>query len=167
MDDFLTKPIRPAELLAAIARLAPASGVSRPVQPAAVEHISLLDPVAVLIACGDDEEALRRMCRALQTYLPDRLAEVGDALRGEVSPRLREAAHKLCALLFAFSTAAGDVASDLEDHAAQGRLEEARPLVEQLQTMAQELLGLADGLSLETLRHQAEADGDRNRTASP
>jgi CheY-like chemotaxis protein/HPt (histidine-containing phosphotransfer) domain-containing protein len=166
MDDFQTKPIRPAELLAAIDRLAPAPGASRPVQSAAGEPVSLLDPIAVLRACGDDEEMLRGMCRAFQTYLPDRLAEVGDALRGRDAPRLREAAHKLCPLLFAFSTAAGDVASDLEDHAAQGRLEEARPLVEQLEVMARELLRLADGLSLETLRQQAEAAGDRNRTAS-
>ena len=66
-----------------------------------------------------------------------------------------------------FPRVAGDVASDLEDHAAQGQLEEARPLVEQLETMAQELMRLAGGLSLETLRHQAEAAGDPNRTASP
>ncbi|MDB5307582.1 MAG: domain S-box protein [Gemmataceae bacterium] len=59
MDDFLTKPIRPADLLAAIDRLAPAPGVSRPVQPARVEPVSLLDPVAVRRACGDDEEALQ------------------------------------------------------------------------------------------------------------
>ena len=100
-------------------------------------------------------------------YLPDRLAEVGDALRDQDAPRLREAAHKLCALLFAFSTAAGDVASDLDDHAAQGRLEEARPLVEQLKVMAQGLLRLAACLSLETLRHQAEAAGDRERPDRP
>ena len=80
---------------------------------------------------------------------------------------MREAAHKLCALLSAFSTVAGDVASDLEDHAAQGRLEEARPLVEQLEAMARELLGLAGGLSLETLRHQAAAAGDPDQTAGP
>ena len=166
MDDFLTKPIPPAELLAAIDRLAPAPGVSRPVQPAAGEP-RLLDPVAVLTACGDDEEALRRMCQAFQTYVPDRLAEVGDALRGKDAPRLREAAHKLCGLLSAFSTAAGDVASDLEDQAAQGRLEEARPLVEQLEAMAQELLTLASGLSLETLRQQTGPADDPNRTASP
>ena len=120
MDDFLTKPIRPAELLAAIDLLAPAPGVSRPVQPAAGEPAGLLDPVAVLRACGDDEEALPGMCRAFQTYVPDRLAEVGDALRSRDAPRLREAAHKLCALLFEFSTAAGNAASDLEEHAAQG-----------------------------------------------
>ncbi len=167
MDDFQTKPIRPAELLAAIDRLAPAPGVSRLVQPAAGKPVRLLDPVAVLRACGDDEKGLQRMCRAFQTYLPNRLVELGDALRGGDAPRMREVAHKLCAQLYAFSTAAGDVASDLEDYAAQGRLEEARPLVAQLEGMARELLGLADGLSLETLRQQADAAGDRKRTASP
>ncbi|HEV3449470.1 MAG TPA: response regulator, partial [Gemmataceae bacterium] len=167
MDDFLTKPIRPAELLAAIDRLSPAPGVSRPVQPATAQPVSLLDPVAVLRACGDDEELLRVMYLKFQTYLPDQLAEVGDALRDQDAPRLREAAHKLCGVLFAFSTAAGDVASDLEDHAAQGWLEEARPLVEQLERMARGLLGLAGRLSLETLRQQAEVTGDRTRTASP
>ena len=167
MDDFLTKPIRPAELLAAIDRLAPAPGASRPVQPATGEPVSLLDPVAVLRACGDDEEVLRMMCRAFQTYVPKRLAEMGDTLRDRDAPRLREAAHKLCALLFAFSTAAGNVASDLEDHAAQGRLEEARPLMEQLEVMARELMRVVEGLSIETLRNQATAVGHPNSTAEP
>src|SRR5260221_13133985 len=101
------------------------------------------------------------MCNDLQTLAPGRLADVSGALRDQDAPRLREAAHKLCGLLFAFSTAAGDVASDLEDHAAQGRLEEARPLVEELERMARELLGLAGGLSLETLRRQAQGAGGR------
>ena len=52
----------------------------------------------------------------------------------------REAAHKLCGLLSAFSTAAGDVASDLEEHAARGQLDEAKPLVVQLEVMVQELI---------------------------
>src|SRR5204863_5445763 len=121
----------------------------------------------VLKACGDDAEALRGMCRSFETYLPVRFTEVGDALRAQDAPRLREAAHKLCALLFAFSTVAGNVASDLEDHAAQGQLEEAQPLVERLETMAQELMRLVGGLSLETLRHQAEATGDRQPDGQP
>ena len=148
MDDFLTKPVRPAELLAAIDRLVRAPGGSHGVSPPGPrdteERRHLLDPVALLTACGDDAEWLRGMCQDFQTYVPARLAEMGEALRDRDAPRLREAAHKLCALLSAFSTAAGDVASDLEDHAAQGRLEEARPLVEQLEAMARELLG-ADG----------------------
>jgi hypothetical protein len=52
---------------------------------------------------------------------------------------------------------AGGVASDLEDHAAQGRLEEARPLVGQLETMAQELMRAVNGLSLETLQRERSA----------
>ena len=168
MDDFLTKPIRPAELLAAIDRLVRAPGGSHGVSPPGSRDIEerrhLLDPVALLTACGDDAEWLRGMCQDFQTYVPARLAEMGEALRDRDASRLREEAHKLCALLSAFSTAAGDVASDLEDHAAQGRLEEARPLVDQLEAMARELLGLTGGLSLETLRHQAEATGDRELT---
>jgi hypothetical protein len=59
------------------------------------------------------------------------------------------------------------VASDLEDHAAQGQLEQARPLVGQLETMADELVRLASGLSLETLRPQTGLADDPNRTARP
>src|SRR5205807_5868807 len=93
------------------------------------------------------------MCQGFRTYAPAQLAEVSHALRERDAPRLRQATHKFCSLLFAFSTVAGNVASDLEDQAARGRLEEARPLVEQLETMTQELMRLAGGLSLETLRH--------------
>jgi hypothetical protein len=39
--------------------------------------------------------------------------------------------------------------------------------VEQLEVMARELLGLAGGLSLETLRHQAAAAGDPDQTVGP
>jgi CheY-like chemotaxis protein len=167
MDDFLTKPVSTAELFATIDRLVSAHRVSRPSQADAGERRSLLDPVAVLTACGDDAEGLRRMCQDFQAYAPARLAEVGDALRDRDAPRLRQAAHKFCALLFAFSTVAGNVASDLEDLAAQGQLEEAQPLVERLETMTQELLRLAGGLSLETLRQQAEATDDRQPAGQP
>jgi PAS domain S-box-containing protein len=152
VDDFLTKPICAAVLLAAIEHLVPAHGASQPAQMAAGERLGLLDPVTVLAACGDDAEALRGMCQTFENYLPVRLTEVGDALRAQDAPRLREAAHKLCGLLAAFSTTAGDVASDLEEHAVQGQLAEARPLVERLEAMTQELLPLVVGLSLETLR---------------
>jgi len=125
MDDFLTKPLRPAELLAAIDRLVRTPGRLHGVSPPGLrdseERRRLLDPDALPTACGDDAEWLRGMCQDFQTYVPARLAEVGEALRGRDASRLREAAHMLCALLYAFSTAAGDVASDLEDHAAHGR----------------------------------------------
>jgi hypothetical protein len=58
-------------------------------------------------------------------------------------------------MVAAFSTVAGGVASELEDRAAQGRLDAARSLVDQLETMGPELLRLASELSLNTLRDQA------------
>jgi hypothetical protein len=125
----------------------------------------LLDPVVLLDTCGDDAEGLREMCRDFRAYAPARLAEMGDALRDRDAPRLREAAHKLCGLLSAFSTVAGDVASDLEEQAARGHLDEARPLFEWLGTMGQELIRQMDGLSLESLRRQAGTADDPNRTA--
>jgi HPt (histidine-containing phosphotransfer) domain-containing protein len=100
-------------------------------------------------------DPMREMCQGFQTYLPRRLAEVTDALRNEDALQLRVAAHKLCGLLSAFSTVAGGVASILEDQAASGRLEECRPLVEQLQEMSRELVQQMDGLSIESLREQA------------
>jgi CheY-like chemotaxis protein len=155
MDDFLTKPVSSAALFAAIDRLVPAPQVPPQYQADAGERGSLLDPVAVLTACGDDAEGLRMMCQDFQAFAPAQLAEVADALRDRNAPRLLQAAHKFCPLLFAFSTVAGTVASDLEDHAAQGQFEEAQPLVERLETMTQDLMRLAGGLSLETLRQQA------------
>jgi HPt (histidine-containing phosphotransfer) domain-containing protein len=70
---------------------------------------------------------LRKMCRTLQARVPEHLAAIRDALGDQDAPRLREAAHKFCGMLSAFSTVAGDQAADLEDLAARGQLEEAPP----------------------------------------
>src|SRR5262249_18158265 len=130
MDDFLTKPISASELFGTIDRLLSVPSASPVVQSDVGENSNLRDPVAVLRVCENDPDGLRRICHDFQTYVPARLAELGNALREGDAKQLREVAHKLCSLLPAFSTMAGDVASDLEDHSAADRLEEARPLVE-------------------------------------
>jgi CheY-like chemotaxis protein len=158
MDDFLVKPIQAADLWAAIDRARP---------PADRPGPGLLDPSVLLAACGDDAVILEKICQAFRARLPDHMTAVQDALREGDMVRLREAAHKLCGMVAAFSTVAGSVASDLEDHAAQGQLDEARPLVERLETMADELVRLASGLSLETLRQQAGAADEHSRTPGP
>lgn len=152
MDDFLTKPISASGLLEAIDRLLPIPEAPPEVRSDTEANSSLLDPVAVLRICENDPEGLRRICLDFQTYLPARLAELEIALREEDVQKLREVAHKLCSLLPAFSTKAGDVASDLEDLSAEGRLEEARPLVKMLETMGTELMQVVAGLSIDTLR---------------
>ena len=178
MDDFLAKPIQAADLWTAIDRVlrkdeggrmkdeAEPSASSFILPPSSVGE-GLLNPRVLLAACGGDAAILERICQAFRARLPDHLTAVQGALRDRDTLRLREAAHKLCGMVAAFSTVAGDVASDLEDRAAQGQLEEARLLVEQLEVMGQQLLGLANGLSLETLRQQTGPAGDANRTGSP
>jgi HPt (histidine-containing phosphotransfer) domain-containing protein len=149
MDDFLAKPIRAADLWAAIGSVA-ARPLAEPAGP------GLLDPRVVLAACGGDDAVLRRIAQAFHASLPDHVTAVKDALRDRDAPRLREAAHKLSGMVATFSTVAGGVASELEDHAARGQLEEAPPLATRLETMAEELMRLVSGLSLDALYDQAE-----------
>jgi signal transduction histidine kinase/CheY-like chemotaxis protein/HPt (histidine-containing phosphotransfer) domain-containing protein len=157
MDDFLAKPIQAAGLWAAINRVVAA----RP--PAGRPRPGLLDPRVLLAACGGDAVILQKICQTFRDRLPDHLTAVQDALREADAARLREAAHKLCGMIAAFSTVAGGVASEIEDQAARGRLAEARPLVAALETMANDLMRLTGGLSLDDLRQAAEATDDPDR----
>jgi PAS domain S-box-containing protein len=163
MDDFLAKPIQATDLLAAINRLGVNGGVVSGERSENTTHhppftTHLLDPVVLRAACGGDAVILERICQALRAGLPEHLRAVQDALRERDTLRLREAAHKLCGMVAAFSTVAGEVASQLEDHAAQDQLEEAGALVAQLEVMAPELMRAVDGMALETLRG-AESGG--------
>jgi HPt (histidine-containing phosphotransfer) domain-containing protein len=152
MDDYLSKPVRAADLLAAIERAVLAQRVSDPPQAGSDGEMNLLDPVVLLAACGDDAEGLRGLCEDFQEFLPARSAEIAEAVKQQDARRLRDAAHKFCGLVSAFSTVAGQVAAELEDHAANGRLAEARALVWRLLVIAEELTRQVDGLSLERLR---------------
>ena len=161
MDECLTKPFTAADLWAAIDR------VLRTRPPRQPPRLDLLDPPVLLAACGGDPAMLRKMCRSLQSRVPEYLAAIRDALHDQDALRLREAAHKFYGMLSAFSTVAGDQAADLEDLAARGLLHEALPVVEQLDRCATELARLAGGLTVETLRKQAEPADDPNRAAGP
>jgi HPt (histidine-containing phosphotransfer) domain-containing protein len=161
MDDCLTKPFKAIDLWAAINRVLKARPPRKP------PRLDVLDPSVLLAACGGDPTMLGKMCRSLRTRVPEHLAAVRDALHHQDALRLREAAHKFCGMLSAFSTVAGDLAANLEDLAARGLLQEALPVVEQLDQCATELARLAWGLTVETLRKQAEATDDPNRAAGP
>jgi hypothetical protein len=147
IDDFLAKPVRAPELFAAVDRAVPAPPefrtegdpwINKKKGQLSPSGPGLLDPAALLAACGNDAEGLRGMCDDYRAYTPDRLVEVREALRDRNLPRLRKQAHKLCGLPSAFSTAADEVASDLEEHAIEGRFDAARPLLDRLETMARD-----------------------------
>jgi CheY-like chemotaxis protein len=145
MDDFLAKPIQAANLWAALDRVVAAH------TPKDLPGPSLLDPRVLLAACGGDAALLETICQTFRARLPDHIKAVRDALRDWDAPKLREAAHKLAGMVAVFSTVAGGVASDLENLAAQDQLEEARPVLARLDTMAEDLMRLVDGLSLDVL----------------
>jgi PAS domain S-box-containing protein len=165
MDEFLAKPIDAAHLWAAIDRvlrrdkgseLRDAGNTNLP--SAFVPHSSslpLLDPGVLLAACGGDAVILEKICQGFRARLPNQLQAVQVAFRERDERRLREAAHKLCGMVAAFSTIAGETASKLEDHAARGQLEEAQALVQQLERMVPELMHLTSCLSFESLVQEA------------
>jgi len=161
MDDFQTKPIRPADLLAAIDRVLSAHS-SRPSR-----RQDLLDAPVLLAACGGDPTLLGKMCQTLNARVPEHLAALREALRDQDPPRLREAAHKCCGMLSEFSTVAGDLAGGLEELAAGTQLDKAARVLEQLDTIAHELVKQVDGITVEALRRQAEGMGENHATAGP
>jgi HPt (histidine-containing phosphotransfer) domain-containing protein len=128
---------------------------------------SLLDAPVLLAACGSDATLLRRMCQTLTARAPEQLAALREALRDQDAPRLREAAHKCCGMLSEFSTAAGDLAGSLEELAAGTQLDKAAPILEQLETMAQDLVKQVDGITVEALRGLLQATGNLYGTAGP
>jgi CheY-like chemotaxis protein len=154
MDDFLAKPIRSDNLWVTIDRVLTAFPL------ADRRRLGLLDPRVLLAACGGHADILQAICEGLRACLPGELAAIRDALERADAPGLRESAHKLCGMVSASSTVVGSLASDLEDCAARRDLEGARPLVDQLESAAQELMGLVtNDLTVEWLRHEAGERG--------
>jgi PAS domain S-box-containing protein len=151
MDDFQTKPIRPADLLAAIDRVVSTQSSQRPGAG------DILDTPGLLAACGGEPTLLAKMCESLASRAPDHMATIEGALRDNDSHRLREAAHKACGLLSEFSSVAGDLASDLEHLASKGHFHEAQKVAETLSKRVAELLRLADGLTLDRLNAMGTA----------
>jgi PAS domain S-box-containing protein len=176
MDDFQTKPIRPADLLAAIDRVLrrnkgrgmenegmkdEGGGMKEESRSLSsliprLSSLPLLDAPVMLAACGGDPTLLRKMCQTLTARVPEHLAGLRETLRDQDGPRLREAAHKCCGMLSEFSTVAGDLAASLEELATGTQLEKAVPILEQLEMIAQELVKQIDGITVEALRQQAE-----------
>jgi CheY-like chemotaxis protein len=166
MDDYLIKPVRAAELFAAIDRTVwkdeggrmkdekehiSASGSSFIHYPSSFED-GLLDPAALLAACDGDAELLRKMCQNFRTYAPDRLAEVSEALRDRDGTRLREAVHKLGGMVSTFSATAAATAALLGRLGTKGKIEEAIQAHTRLTEMVGSLVAVSESLSVEELQ---------------
>jgi signal transduction histidine kinase/CheY-like chemotaxis protein len=169
MDDYLAKPVRAAELFAALDRVVAsrAGAASRAAVGDAAGQAparlagptDLLDPAALLAACDGDADLLRKMCRHFQNFVPGRLAEVSEALRDRNALRLREAAHKLGGTVSSFSATAAEAVAVLGRLGGEGKFEEATEAYSRLAEIVGRLLSALDTLSVEQLRRRPEDSG--------
>ncbi len=149
MDEFLAKPIEAAALWAVIDRLV----AERPLAaltPRATER-GLLDPRAILRACGGDAAVLEKLRVVFRRTLPVQMARVRAALASGELHELRETAHQLVATVGAFSTVAADAASTLEDAAIREDRASCAALVRQLDSQCDALLEATVTLSIDSL----------------
>jgi PAS domain S-box-containing protein len=151
MDDYLAKPVRAAELFAAIDRVVSGDGVRQPADSDGGAASGLLDRAALLAACDGDAALLRKMCRHFQTFVPGRLAEVSEALRERDAVRLREAAHKLGGMVSSFSATAAEAAALLGRLGSEGKIEEAIQIHSRLTEIVGRLFSVLDTLSIDQL----------------
>jgi PAS domain S-box-containing protein len=174
MDDYLAKPVRAAELFAAIDRVVqkaecgrmkdekenrPDSDSSFILHPSSFGE-GLLDPAALLAACDGNAELLRKMCRHFETFVPGRLAEVSEALRDRNPLRLREAAHKLGGMVSSFSAIAAAAVALLGRLGREGKIDEAIQTHSRLTEIVGRIIAVFDTLSIDKLQRQRENSRD-------
>ena len=153
MDEFLGKPVHAGALWAAVERVTPLLVRAERAGPLPV------DSRVLLAACGGDANILERIGIALRGHLPLELQRAAQSLSAADAAALREAAHRVYGMVSAISSQAGAVASDLEDLAALGQLQEAAPILDQLTLMSEELLAVIGSLSIDELQSSIETSG--------
>jgi PAS domain S-box-containing protein len=152
MDAYLAKPVRAAELFAALEQLVGGQNSPTLVEADAGAPSGLLDQAALLAACDGDEELLRKMCRHFQTHVPVRIVEVGEALRDWDTTRLREAAHKLGGMVSSFSATAAEAAALIGRLGEEGKFEEALQTHARLVEVVRKIISSFARISIDQLR---------------
>jgi CheY-like chemotaxis protein len=134
MDDYVSKPVQPRQLAAAIQRWGHGSAHPQPAQAPSPLALQVLDWHALVNRIVGDEASAKMLVHDFNAHLPEDLARLQDALRRADAPALRLEAHSLkgaAANLSALRLA--HTASDLESLAAAGDLARAAQLMPALQ----------------------------------
>ncbi|MBI1902615.1 MAG: PAS domain S-box protein [Planctomycetia bacterium] len=148
MDAYVSKPIRTRELFAAVAELlpageaaearAPSADIPRAASAASDEALppampGPVDWAAALAAAGGDRGLLTQVLAAFLEESPRRLADMRRAIDAKDFPLLRRSAHTLKSSLRILGVReAFELALSLEQHGAEGRLDEAEGLLADL-----------------------------------
>jgi len=121
MDDYVSKPIDPAELYAALRR---ATG-TEPDPETMVDF----DHESALAMVGEDEDLLRTIAEMFVTQGPERVELILEAARGGDSDALERAAHSLKGTASSLGMPrASALAAELEQLGADGRADQAGEL---------------------------------------
>jgi two-component system sensor histidine kinase/response regulator len=145
MDDFLAKPIQVANLWEVVDRMMTA-------HPPTQRPRQLINSATLLATCGSDPAILDRICETFRNTCSDKLNDLQDAMCSRDARRLREVAHKFHGMVAAFSTSAGEVASQLEDIAEIGNLDDCSPLAASLETLVKDLMIEVEGVTIDSLQ---------------
>jgi two-component system sensor histidine kinase/response regulator len=133
MDDFVSKPMKTEDLLAAIGRVighAPAPSAPPPSAPTTAPPVDL--PAALRTAAGD-AELLRELVEIFSADYPQRLADLREALRTNDARRLERTSHALKGALGSLgATEATSLAAKLEAIGRDQQLSRAPALVDDL-----------------------------------
>jgi CheY-like chemotaxis protein/HPt (histidine-containing phosphotransfer) domain-containing protein len=140
MDDYLTKPIRRAELAAVLARLAGEA----PGRPQAAEPGPALDEAAALAYAGDDRQLLSELLKIFLADYPGYLQALRDAVAAADPAALVRAAHTLSGSLRVLGAApATALVERLEALGSERRLEGATALLARLEPELERVRGAA------------------------
>jgi two-component system sensor histidine kinase/response regulator len=145
MDDYVSKPIRAAELFAAM-EAALGSAARRPASPPAVSAEGVLDFKAALEHVGGDTRLLRELASVFLAESAQMTGAIRDALAAQDPQRLRRTAHTLKGAAGTFGAhAAFAAAARLEQCGAAGDLAGAGPAWDELNGALDRLLRVLAG----------------------
>jgi len=147
MDAFLPKPVRAAELWAALERIATRiDGFAQ----------DLIDARVLIAACGNDGSTYERIAHALRDTVSDYVRQLQDAFAAHDAARVRASVHRLYGLVSPFSTKLGVIATAVEERALAEDLSfETRSMIERLVRLAPELPRQLDNVTIDMLRARA------------
>jgi two-component system, sensor histidine kinase and response regulator len=141
MDQYVSKPLHPQALFAALAALAPAAAAEAfPVSRTAPPSPMALSQQEVLGRVAGDKELLRTLVNMFVEACPGQLAALGESIRRGDAPMVRRQAHTLMGAIANFgATSAVEAALQLETLGAANDLTGAEEVWQRLDAALQEL----------------------------
>jgi len=152
IDDFLVKPVRAAEVYAALDRVIKANPAAESETSAAIS--SIIDPATLWSACGGDGALLFELIQLFQEEWPRLLGRVEAAVQSANAEQLRTAAHTARGLVAFFSKRAAKAAEVLEQMGIDGRAGNAGEPYQALSQAVEDLRAVLPTLTIEKLRAQ-------------